>query len=389
MTFRRWCMTLLLALLLPAALLLPPEQVEAPIWARLQEPEPLDRAVGEAGARLRLALANWVRGRARETVRRQSTAPVAITLLGTLPRSVATLADSAAQQLWRLVPVGDSSIRLHVLLTAGEVTDGGVTVPLSRLFGNFVMAPDETDGRTCVLAVSVPWSWLAERPVEAQRRFITSRLREAIGPCALWRAFGEPSPSVSRWLQRQGWRPAMVATWAIGGLRPWSFRPREPYFGDPGARITADFARRIIGEPHPAYSMELRGASCLAGRRGACEAALLEGRSPPGESDGFLARLAVRNPLGPHASAVVNDLIQEQGRQRFAAFWHSPAAVPEAFQAAFGASAGDWAHGWMVRQYGVLEAGVPLRPGMIIVLVLVCTGLAVATAWDAARRQAT
>lgn len=81
------------------------------------------------------------------------------------------------------------------------------------------------------------------------------------------------------------------------------------------------------------------------------------------------------------------DLEREFGTEAFARFWTSDAAVPLAFESAFGIDAGTWMLRWTKEEVGTHQAGPGLRAGTSLLALLTLMALAATVSFMATRRR--
>lgn len=202
------------------------------------------------------------------------------------------------------------------------------------------MLPSGTDGTTCVAVLRLPfnlrWAIRGERP-RADTVPLQPWLKEHLGPCAYYAAFGKPGPHVGAWLRTRGYDLAYAIDW-------------EPGTGDDSAprRIALAQTRWTI-----TWNASFDFLACAEGDEARCVTALH--KPPPGWE---------RSASEPNVvwyrwwsdlydgSRYFSDLVRGAGRERFARFWRSPDPVDSAFDGAFGTSLGQWTARWARRRTG-------------------------------------
>lgn len=261
------------------------------------------------------------------------------------------------------------------------------------------LLPRGTDGRTClvVAALSNPgivrlrrglaldslvrqslwWQW-GEEPLRGA----------LLGPCAYYVAFGPAGRGVEAWLQSSDYIPALDPVWVVGGSQPlgrhridwargtswwrseWSFW-RFPDLEACASGLQRRCAQAVLGAAEPwwnaGYTFRVAGEMSVPG---VANLGRLERRSAP--------------RLGFLAPAFVNDLLEDVGPERFAAFWRSDAPVEEAFAQAIGVPLGDWTRDWVQGQVGVAARASSVPPfaavsALLLALALFAGGAALAT----------
>ncbi len=174
-----------------------------------------------------------------------------------------------------------------------------------------------------------------------------------LGGCRIVAQYGLPGPAVRRWLERgalgfadePAYGPARRPGW-LGTPRNWPF-----------------------GRSVPSWARDLEMDRCLAGIPEACELVVLDPLTRQGEVEADVLHVIERSPVSgigrvifqsPFGSAddyLLGDVAAEFGVQRFADFWTSDRDVPEAFEAAFGVTLGEWVAEWSNAHFARTAAG--------------------------------
>ncbi len=209
-------------------------------------------------------------------------------------------------------------------------------VVTKRFYQAWYVLPSALDGRTCAVALTLDWSveWFRSPPALERGENLEPWLREQLGPCLYYSAFGRPGPQVEQWLRARSYRVANVADWE----RP---PPTLRLLEEPNA------LNLVVSE------MSFDALACADGRLPRCQSAITSDRfwqplslrlkSP--EISGYLRRTYwPRNFLGE--DRYLSTLVHQMGRERFARFWRSSAPVDSAFALAFGESMDRWTMDW-------------------------------------------
>ena len=283
------------------------------------------------------------------------------------------------------LPAGPTPLRLYVLVVPGpgEAVPGA---PLNNLLSSFVVPPDRLDGGTCGVVLRMPWDLFGRRNGPESRRWLASQARAALGACGFWKAYGPPGAGMRTWLVRTDYRLAGAAPWARG-MRSSPERMSLDELGAladaraPGLRPFLQVARRLAGEPDPAYLLSPIGTRCLRGDPAACTQAIEAFRPRRFGTDFTVSTWGVESDLlGPEANRFLVDLERAQGPEAFRAFWQSAAPPDSAFRAAFGVEAGTWTAGWMRERYGEFGGGLALHPAAVLGALLLSAGMVLALA---------
>lgn len=385
LTVRRWWILLGLLVLGLGAWLLPPEQATARGRYRQPTMTPEELRYGHAASVLRAATAAWATGRLQQAVTRMGGDSVAIGLLGEAPVGLMPVMSEVVPQLWGQLRAGPTPLRLYVMVVPGP-GDAVPGAPLDNLLSSFVVPPDRLDGRTCGVVLRMPWDLFRRRTGPQPRRWLVSQARATLGACGFWKTFGPPGSGVRAWLVRTDYRLAGDAPWA-SGLRT---NPERMSLDEisaladaraPGLRPFLQLARRLAGEPDPAYLLSPVGARCLRGDAAACAEAV-QGFRPRRFGTDFTVRAwgVEYDVLGPEANRFLADLARARGPDAFRAFWQSAAPPDSAFRAAFGVEAGAWTAGWMRERYGDYGGGLALHPVAVLGALLLSGAMVLALA---------
>jgi hypothetical protein len=327
LTLWRWVAIAGLGCLGLAVAYAPPEPHEPGLETRRQltperaRVERLDRAFGQARDALRDVQFRDSLGRALRGAP-ASASPVHLVVVGPLPESSRRQVRVALERLWqRLEPAPGA--RIAVLLDARP-----------RWFRTTYVLPEVLDGRTCVASISRDYSvrWLFEPASGEIGSNLLPWLRDALGPCLYYAAFGRPGPAIKAWLTARAFTPAYTADWEA---------PPQT-LGDLEDLDRASYQQLISG-------MSFDALACADGDLLRCRRALLEplgeGRAPPQRVAGFV-RYSYWAFNVPGENRFLANLVHEMGRERFARFWGSSAPVDSAFLQAFGQPIDGWTARW-------------------------------------------
>ncbi len=312
---------------------------------------------------------------ARATASRSDGNPVLITTLA-LPVPTRRAIEEQIAVVWRELGPLSTDVSVRIVL----VQNG---VPIQIL-------PPKTDGRTCVVNLPIDWSlrWMLRSAQPPSAEQLDPWLREGVGPCGFYAAFGRPGPAVEAWLLRRGFDLATDISWD----RPAASRlVRE----GAGAPTDAERLTRAImfWELDDRYAGSLDAVGCYAGDLARCRAALFPDRSTLGARDlqdpaGVVVRWWWNRRSGLYGGQeYLADLVREMGRERFQAFWSSSAPVEPAFQAVMGLPIDAWTARWQRERMGSLVVGSRIRT-LSLLLGLLAAGLCVAgSAYFYGRRE--
>jgi hypothetical protein len=248
----------------------------------------------------------------------------------------AGIIDSAMQKAWRDVGLGETKIRIAVVLALSRMAGAGEPVPEQEEVA--YLAPDSTDRTSCVALVPAGPYWTRAIRGELGRRFSFDQLVESfkagLGACAFYAAYGTPGRPVRRWLVARNWDLALSLnehasqTLAAAWLR-------DPRFGWYWEAV---------------YALPPATVGCLAGRPDACRTAVFRGASAEFEIPvPDIARTERRWWRPQHligARRYLGDVARSVGRDRFLTFWNSSLPVDTALALALKEPVGHWTARW-------------------------------------------
>lgn len=204
-------------------------------------------------------------------------------------------------------------------------------------------------------------------------------LKQALGPCAFYGAFGIPGREMGRWINGQGYPFMVWPQWWI----PEHERDYWPTYQDrPPARQPADW---WVNQ----YSwLPWEGIECYAGRPGQCAADVFDSSAL---SDSQPAHWSARDwwrqqPLY-NSVEFLSDVAQDIGAERFSQLWTADVPMDSAFHLATGRTLDSWTRAWVQKSIPPLPLGAAAPPLQILtglIPALIALGAAL---WYARRRQ--
>ncbi|MEQ9400987.1 MAG: hypothetical protein RJQ04_17600 [Longimicrobiales bacterium] len=188
----------------------------------------------------------------------------------------------------------------------------------------------------------------------------TGAQSQILGPCRFVARFGTPGPDVLRWLEAGAADYARATGELPASLPAQEWRKTRTLFGlrlgwIGRASVAADQCRAGIPEGcqelflDPGFASRQASAAYLVANSDLLAAA-------PTNYD---------SPFGPLDDYLLDDLLREFGADAFGRFWTSDRPVAEAFETAFGTSAGTWMAGWTGREIERHEPGPGIRKGSL------------------------
>ncbi len=231
----------------------------------------------------------------------------------------------------------------------------------------------QRDGRTYCLNLLI-----ARRPggaIQALGEWNRSAGSNVLGACTIVARYGHPGPEILAWLKDGGVlfgsAPADLPPPSTQGI--WEGRGKVLF----GVRM-GQFAStgRIYDD------------ECRAGIPSGCQEAFEHPyvdsyqssfRYLTANSDLVATSISrYSSPFGPMSAYVLADLEADFGSDAFERFWQSDRSVSEAFEEAFGTSAGEWMVGWVDDNLGIRDAGPDVKKGslfQIMLLLSFCGGI--------------
>lgn len=364
MRLSRWVAIAALGCLLIAVAYLPPEPRDSRYV--LRSPTSTEEARLNVVNNARQRTEDLLGGlRFRDSVRarlRAKPAEATLVVTGSVPADRQQAIRRTVEQIWREAHGVDGSSLLLLL---------NVQPKLRRYTVEYVL-PQALDRRTCVVAITIDptLQWVRSTSVLSTGD-LEPTLRESLGPCLYYAAFGEPGPHIARWLEERSYKFANSGNWT----KPPQVASR---WEDPA------IWRVLVS------NLSFNAVACLAGRADRCRLvvagvqqdepffrAVSQGRAA--RIAGVFKRIQWGNTL-PNEDYFLASLVRETGRERFAQFWRSSAPVDSAFRAAFGQPLEQWTVTWARRQVPSLPPFSPAPRPVAVLFAALAVGIAVALA---------
>jgi hypothetical protein len=337
--------------------------------SRSREPTPaiLSRQIiDRADRNLTLASRALIALQQRDAVLRGApTHGPSISFQGRLPLAAQqALSEAFDSVLTELRPLA-AEVAVRVVVIA-DSTRRGVNDPS----GVWYFTPMATDGHTCLVLRYVDVFGFASAAAAGKQSQAESeeRMRQLVGVCSFYAAFGLPGPRIEQWLREHNFLSAQESNWERG--RPPIDEVPVEFIRDTTGRMTLS-----IGDLLGALSEGLRGPTdrstirqraCAHGDLARCTEMVFHPE-----------RMLTTPPLGPAYSVAATgdwqpnwleprwflaDVVRWGGRERFARFWRSPLPLDSAFAAGIGMPLDRWTAGWLRNRYSRTRfgPGVPL-----------------------------
>ncbi len=284
---------------------------------------------------------------------------------------------------WRRLGLGATKVTVVVIvdLPITSPRTSGAATPSEELAGGAsYLLPDSTDRTTC--AVMLPPGYLILNLVRTGRLERIEQFRESLknslGPCAFYAAYGNPGKPVRHWLAHRNFDVALSPSWNA-----------------PGSIERAMFWLTDYRTGHWWWEMIYRSppstVACLGGRPAACRQAVLEGVEY-GLDDSVPRVIAparrwwLGQGLVP-GERYLGDVAREVGRDRFLRFWSSPQPVDTALAEALKAPVGRWTERWERRFVPKVPLGAAAPFGASLLALFLAVAAVASSAVTARRRQ--
>ncbi len=284
---------------------------------------------------------------------------------------------------WRRLGLGATKVTVVVIVPLPFTTVrafGAATPVQEQVGGASYLLPDSTDRTTC--GVFLPAGYLLLTLVRTGRLERIEQFRESLknslGPCAFYAAYGNPGKPVRHWLANRNFDVALSPSWnAPGNLEntTWwltDFR-------------TGQWWWEMIYRNPPST------VACLGGRPAGCREAVLKGVEY-GFDDSLPRVIAparrwwLRQGLVP-GERYLADVAREVGRDRFLRFWSSSQPVDTALAEALKAPVGRWTERWERRFVPKVPLGAAAPLGASLLASLLGAVAVASTAVTVRRRQ--
>jgi hypothetical protein len=282
---------------------------------------------------------------------------------------------------WRRLGLGATKISVVVIVYLPILRASGSATPAEdQVGGASYLLPDSTDRTTCgVLLPAGYWIRNLARTGRLERiEQFRESLKNSLGPCAFYAAYGNPGRPVRHWLANRNFDVALSPSWTNPG------NPQQATWWLTDFR-TGHWWWELIYRHRPST------VACLAGRAAGCRDAVLEGAGY-GFDDSLPRVIAparrwwLAQGLVP-GERYLADVAREVGRDRFLRFWGSPMPVDTALAEALKAPVGQWTERWERRYVPKVPLGAAAPFTASLLAVLLGAATVATTAASARRRQ--
>ena len=293
-----------------------------------------------------------------------------------LSDSARGLVRALLDRAWSQLGLGVSKISVGVVVRVIFDRPPGGKSPARMPASVAFLLPDSTDRSTCLAYVPIIYEG-RPGPLKQNHPMATSELvellRNGLGTCAYFAAFGAPGQEVARWMTSRHYDLA---------LYPWKqnakAESKTPVFGlDPGKPGFWSFA----------YLYQPDAIACMAGRPDACSRTALATRTGEAVPVVSTEQNWWKPPSLAGADRYLADLVAAIGPERFGRFWNSELPVDTALASAMRMPVGEWTRRWQATLVPPIRLG-PTAPFSAMLLATLLGAAAVALVMlTATRRQ--
>lgn len=293
-----------------------------------------------------------------------------------LSDSARGLVRALLDQAWSHLDLGVSKISVGVVVAVNFDRPPGGESPAHMPASPAFLLPDSSDRSTCLAYVPIIY-WgrpgVLRQSHPAQNADLAELLRNGLGTCAYFAAFGTPGQAIASWLTSRHYQLAEYP-WKLGlpaKSRRWGLLPNE------NSAWLSSFG----------YRYEPDAVACMAGRREACGRTVLaigSGKSVPVVST---EQNWWKPPSPAGADRYFADIEDAIGPERFGRFWNSELAPDTALAAALRMPVGEWTRGWQATIVPPIRLGPAAPESAMVLAVLLGVVAVVLVALTASRRE--
>ena len=295
---------------------------------------------------------------------------------GPLSDSARSLVRSLLNSAWSQVGLGSSKISVGVVVDVVFDRPPGRESPAHMPAANAFLLPDSSNRATCLAYMPIIYWGRPEVLTQshpAPSKELAELLRNGLGTCAYFAAFGAPGHEIARWLTSRHYDLA---------LYPWKqdakTESKMDLFGlDPGNPGFWSFA----------YLYQPDAVGCMAGRPDACRRTALATRSGEAVPVVSTEQNWWKPPSLAGANRYLADLVDDVGPERFGRFWNSELPVDTALATAMRMPVGEWTRRWQATLVPPIRLGPAAPPSAMVLATLLGVAAVVLVMLTATRRQ--
>jgi hypothetical protein len=355
------------------------------VFQTFEPPTPYRQRVQELASRYRLTSFELAMREYGEAMRPELERRRALELPGptvhfagpdSLTDSARNLVRALLDTAWYQLGLGNSKISVGVVVSVVFNRPPGGDSPSHMPAAPAFLLPDSTNRATCLAYVPIIY-WgrpgLLQEANPAPAYYHAELLRNGLGTCAYFAAFGAPGHDIGRWLASQHYEFA---------LYPWGLRV-SPESTRAGSLLDADkpwFWSFV-------YRYEPGAVECMAGRADACRRTVLASGTGDLVPVVSAEKQWWRPPSLAGADRYFADLVADIGPERFRRFWNSELPVDTALATAMRMPVGEWTRRWQATLVPPIRLGPVTPPSALVLATLLGVVAVVLVMLTATRRQ--
>lgn len=293
-----------------------------------------------------------------------------------LSDSARGLVRAVLDRVWSQLGLGASKISVGVVVRVVFDRPPGGESPAHMPAADAFLLPDSTNRATCLAYVPIIY-WgrpgLLEQTHPAPAYYLAELLRNGLGTCAYFAAFGAPGHDIGRWLESRHYEFA---------LDPWGLSV-PPESTRAGSLLDVDkpwFWSSV-------YRYEPGAVECMAGRADACRRTALARGNGDAVSVVSAERQWWKPPSLAGADRYFADLVDDIGPERFGRLWNSELPVDTALATAMRMPVGDWTRRWQATLVPPIHLGPVVAPSVMVLATLFGVAAVLLVMLTARRRQ--
>jgi hypothetical protein len=277
---------------------------------------------------------------------------------------------------WSQLGLGTSKVSVGVVVRVVFDRPPGGESPAHMPVTNAFLLPDSTNRATCLAYVPIIY-WgrpgLLKQTYPGLAYYHAELLRNGLGACAYFAAFGAPGRDIGRWLTSRHYEFA---------LHPWGLRV-PPESTRAGSLLDED--KRWFWSF--VYQYQPGAVECMAGRTDACRRTVVAS----GTGDLVPVVSTEKQWWKPQSLAGADryfaDLVADIGPERFGRFWNSDLPVDTALAMAMRMPVGEWTRRWQATVVPPIRLGPVAPPSAVVWAILLGVAAVVLVMLTATRRQ--
>ena len=293
-----------------------------------------------------------------------------------LTDSARNLVRALLDTAWSQLGLGVSKISVGVVVPVVFNRPPGGESPAHMPAASAFLLPDSSNRATCLAYVPIIY-WgrpgVLTHAHPAPSRELAELLRNGLGTCAYFAAFGTPGHDIGRWLTFQHFEFA---------LYPWGLRvPPESTRAGSLLDVNKPWFWSFV------YRYRPGAVECMAGRADACRRTVLAGSTADLVPVVSAEKQWWKPPSLAGADRYFADLFADIGPERFGRFWNSELPVDTALATAMRMPVGEWTRRWQATLVPPIRLGPVAPPSAVVLATLLGVAAVVLVMLSATWRQ--